>query len=241
MASRIKAIASSRVSATDTQPGRSGTYAPNDLGPCSRMTTYSILVILTLLQAGLLPNARQRPGRHIDAKFTSYGDGARLRGVSELTVTATRSHQEPAVGLEYGDNLPHLHGSSLFSSPRCVYGSASASRSCEYGGVDMSKLANFPPLPARPEPVMLPPDRRQRTFSARSGKSADSVSGASHVQTANTASGFYASAVDLGALQQTLGNAIVHFDMNQVRHAGTTICSIGCERLSSHVFNAVRK
>jgi hypothetical protein len=31
-----------RVSPTDTQPGRSGTYAPIDVGPSSRITTYSI-------------------------------------------------------------------------------------------------------------------------------------------------------------------------------------------------------
>src|SRR5947207_13619874 len=42
IASRIRSIASSRLSPTATQPGRSGTYAPTDVSPCSRITTYSI-------------------------------------------------------------------------------------------------------------------------------------------------------------------------------------------------------
>jgi len=81
----------------------------------------------------------------------------------------------------------------------------------------MAEISLFPPLPPLPEPVALPPDQRQQTFERIAGALTAQIDDEAGVKVANTARGYYASAVDLGALQEILGNAIERFDMTEVR------------------------
>src|SRR5258708_1148928 len=82
----------------------------------------------------------------------------------------------------------------------------------------MKPVARFPPLPPIPQPEEAVPDERQQTsdrIARNLGGSLDSSTGS--VQVANVITGFRASAVDLGVLQDMLGRAIEHLDMASVR------------------------
>jgi hypothetical protein len=81
----------------------------------------------------------------------------------------------------------------------------------------MADVARFPPLPEIPLPVATSPDERQQVFHRIIGGLAGGMSDQGQVATANTAAGYRASAVDLGALQILLSAAIVRFDITQVQ------------------------
>jgi hypothetical protein len=81
----------------------------------------------------------------------------------------------------------------------------------------MADVARFPPLPEIPQPPETSPDKRQQTFHRIVGRIADDLFDDDRLATANTAYGYRASAVDLGALQDLLGGAIRRFDIAQVR------------------------
>jgi hypothetical protein len=117
MASRISCIASARVSATATHPGKSGTYAPTDVGPCSRMTTYSMLYGLWLLDPSLLPNTRKCSYRDIDACFPCDSDGTWLRRVSKLPMTTASANKLPTIVLECGDDFANFHPLLIMPEP----------------------------------------------------------------------------------------------------------------------------
>lgn len=78
------------------------------------------------------------------------------------------------------------------------------------------KVALFPPLPPRPEPPRFPPDQRQAAFHGITGRLAEQITGAVAddfgFATANTVTGFPASAVDLGRLREALESGIAAFD-----------------------------
>src|SRR5262245_15669256 len=98
---------SSRVSATATQPGRSGTCAPKLVSPCSITTAYFIVVIL--FQTCLFENTVQRPRRDIDVRFASNCHRSAFYLMLELTVTAFRSCQIPAIALKQLDEVANFH------------------------------------------------------------------------------------------------------------------------------------
>ncbi len=82
----------------------------------------------------------------------------------------------------------------------------------------MTKVVRFPPLPAIPEPFGSRPDERQRGFERIADAMSEAVlSESGRVAVVNTLRGFRASAVDVGSLQQMLGNAISDFRMQDVR------------------------
>jgi hypothetical protein len=81
----------------------------------------------------------------------------------------------------------------------------------------MAEIARFPPLPPLPEPVSLPVDTRQVTFDRIAGCLTEQMNEGAGVAATNTARGHYASAVDLGALQEILAKAIERLDMTEVR------------------------
>jgi len=79
-------------------------------------------------------------------------------------------------------------------------------------------VVQFPPLPPLPQAVAAPPDDRQRTYTQIIGNLTDALSGQmGATSSSGVETGYRASAVDLGALQDILSAAIVHFDMEQVR------------------------
>src|SRR6266849_6598215 len=80
----------------------------------------------------------------------------------------------------------------------------------------MAEIAKFPPLPPRPEPISLPLDERQRTLRQIAGRLTEQIDEEAGVRVTNTARGYYASAVDLGALQAILAKAIERFNMAEV-------------------------
>src|ERR1044072_9094226 len=109
IASRMSCIASSRLSPTATQPGRSGTYAPTEVSPCSMMTTYSIRFHIVFFQRCLLPDASECSDRHIDTELTRDRYRSGLGWMTELPVTAACPDELPTVCLEGADDLPHFH------------------------------------------------------------------------------------------------------------------------------------
>jgi hypothetical protein len=75
-------------------------------------------------------------------------------------------------------------------------------------------VVQFPPLPPLPAAVAAPPDDRQRTYRKIVGNLTDALSAQMGETAASGAeTGYRASAVDLGALQDILSAAIAHFDM----------------------------
>lgn len=80
-----------------------------------------------------------------------------------------------------------------------------------------SEVVHFPPLPPLPEPPRPGADPRQRSLqhvaSGLSGLLGDGV----HLQTANTSTGFFASAVDLGRLKAALEDGLRRFDIDALR------------------------
>lgn len=82
----------------------------------------------------------------------------------------------------------------------------------------MPEIVRFPPLPPTPDPPAGMVDARQSLFgdvTARLGEALDLTDG--HIRTANVASGYPASAVNLGHLQDMLEAALYRFDMTMVR------------------------
>ncbi len=79
------------------------------------------------------------------------------------------------------------------------------------------KIVPFPPLPPRPKPPRLPPDERQAVFSRIAGGIVDAVGEGFEVGVANTASGYPASAVDVGRLKATLESGLEGFGMELLR------------------------
>ena len=79
----------------------------------------------------------------------------------------------------------------------------------------MTTVVRFPPLPPMPAPPLASPDPRQETFHRIVGNLQGQL-GAGTTVAANTDSGYRASAVDLGHLQEILGDAIRLFDMKAV-------------------------
>src|SRR4029079_2535803 len=116
MAFRMRASASSRVSPAATQPGKSGTYAPNDVGPSSTTTRYRIPVLL-LLQPGLLQHAVESPCWDVRPRLACDRNRYGLRGGLKLPMTALGADENPTVSLDECDQVPDLHSTSLPSSP----------------------------------------------------------------------------------------------------------------------------
>jgi hypothetical protein len=78
------------------------------------------------------------------------------------------------------------------------------------------RVVAFPPLPAVPRPPRLPSDPRQRTAAHIVGSIAEMAHKTMHLAGPNFATGFHASAVDLGRLQAALGRGIARLDTGQV-------------------------
>ena len=95
MASSMSLRTSSRVSATATQPGRSGTCAPKLVSPFSTTTAYFIMTFY--FKSGLFENSVKRPWRNIDVGFASNRHSSALRLVLVLAVTTFRSRQMPTI------------------------------------------------------------------------------------------------------------------------------------------------
>lgn len=86
----------------------------------------------------------------------------------------------------------------------------------------MSDVVPFPPLPPIPIRPVGPADARQQTFHRIIGGITDELLDHGEVGTINTATGFRASAVDLGALQEMMEDGLAHFDMARVRERWET-------------------
>lgn len=78
-------------------------------------------------------------------------------------------------------------------------------------------LVHFPPLPPLPEPPRTGDDPRQRTLQRITGNLSRSLGDEMHLQTANTTTGFFASAVDLGRLRAAIENGLQRFDIDTLR------------------------
>src|SRR5258708_7433026 len=115
MASRTSRSASSRVSPTATQPGRSGTCAPQLLSPRSTTTMYRTIAIAAspLLEPGLFEYRTQGSWRNVQTRLTGHGDRSWLTRMCVLPVTATRPNQSPAIVEQEPDELAHLHSGSV--------------------------------------------------------------------------------------------------------------------------------
>lgn len=85
-----------------------------------------------------------------------------------------------------------------------------------------ARVVHFPPLPPIPVPPVLPPDPRQQKFSGVMDGLTRSLGEATRVQVANTSTGFYASAPDLGRLQTELHVAVARFDIDAMKHRWNT-------------------
>lgn len=82
----------------------------------------------------------------------------------------------------------------------------------------MADVLRFPPLPPIPEPPTGLHDERQTTFARIIGGLASQLSNAEvFVSPANVATGYRASALDLGRIQEEIEGALELFDMEQVR------------------------
>ena len=84
----------------------------------------------------------------------------------------------------------------------------------------MSKVVPFPPLPPVQAPPAASPDPRQETFYSVVGTiTAEMIrqSPDATVHTGNGVTGYRASAVDVGHIQELLEAGIRHFDMDDVR------------------------
>src|SRR5438132_2683026 len=110
MARSIRRSAASTVLPVATQPGRSGTDAPQSLpGSLSMRTRYWNFLMRVL--AADLPGAAPRPAFPSASRprMTADGHPTGFRGVLEMPVTPPTDHQPPAVCLDQTDHVPHLH------------------------------------------------------------------------------------------------------------------------------------
>jgi hypothetical protein len=97
----IRAFASSRVCPVATQPGKSGTYAPNP-EPSSAgaiMTRYWITFSDAPVQSGLLQNSTDQPMRQRIAFMAVDRDGALLNRMSELPMASLLPFYVPAIAM----------------------------------------------------------------------------------------------------------------------------------------------
>ncbi|HEX8408387.1 MAG TPA: hypothetical protein VF883_05955 [Thermoanaerobaculia bacterium] len=82
----------------------------------------------------------------------------------------------------------------------------------------MSDVLLFPPLPPTPAPPVAPLDERQQTFYRITSRLVEQLAQQDgEVTYVDTTHGFRASAVDLGALQGLIEQALARFDMSQMR------------------------
>ena len=82
----------------------------------------------------------------------------------------------------------------------------------------MADVLRFPPLPPIPDPPTGLHDDRQRTFvRVIGGLGSQLGNGDIFVSPASLATGYRASAVDLGRIQEEIERALELFDMEQVR------------------------
>lgn len=80
----------------------------------------------------------------------------------------------------------------------------------------MSEVLQFPPMPPMPEPPEVPLDERQRTYYHVTGALMRQLINGEPAFT-DTTHGFRASAVDLGAIQDIIDDALAAFDMKRLR------------------------
>ena len=78
-------------------------------------------------------------------------------------------------------------------------------------------LVHFPPLPPLPEPRRVGDDPRQRTMQRVTANLSRLLADEMRLQTANTTTGFFASAVDLGRLKTALEDGLQRFDIDTIR------------------------
>lgn len=78
-------------------------------------------------------------------------------------------------------------------------------------------LVHFPPLPPLPEPPRVGDDPRQRTMQRVTANLSRLLADEMRLQTANTTTGFFASAVDLGRLKTALEDGLQRFDIDTIR------------------------
>lgn len=108
IASAMSSSTSSREWPAATQPGRSGTYAPQVSPSCSMTTTYSV-TILPSRPAGLPPDRAQRTLRHLGTRIACDGNGPGPVRMTELAVRADLPVETPAVTLQVADDVSYLH------------------------------------------------------------------------------------------------------------------------------------
>lgn len=81
----------------------------------------------------------------------------------------------------------------------------------------MSEVVRFPPLPPMPIPPLGPLDERQATFRRIIGNITGELFQQEGEAVVSTVTGFRASAVDVGQLQQMINDAISTWTMEMVR------------------------
>jgi hypothetical protein len=108
IASAMRVSTSSRERPAATQPGRSGTYAPQASPSCSITTTYSVTILPSRL-AGLPPDRPQRTLRHLITRLACHRHRSRPVGMAELAMRAGLPVEAPAVTLQSADHVSYLH------------------------------------------------------------------------------------------------------------------------------------
>ncbi|HVR37502.1 MAG TPA: hypothetical protein VMU84_00285 [Thermoanaerobaculia bacterium] len=82
----------------------------------------------------------------------------------------------------------------------------------------MADVVAFPPLPPVPDPPTETEDARQASFrQIAAGLVEQLLQGSGGIATANLVTGYRASAVDVGHLQEVIERGLERFDMEQVR------------------------
>jgi hypothetical protein len=112
MASAISFSTSSRVLPTATQPGRSGTYAPQASPSCSITTTYSVTLVPSR-PACLPPDRRRGTPRHLVTEPPGDGHGTGPVRVTELAMRARLPLETPSLPLQDPDHFPGFHALTL--------------------------------------------------------------------------------------------------------------------------------
>jgi len=108
IASAMSFSTSSRERPAATQPGRSGTYAPQASPSCSITTTYSV-TILPSRPAELPPDRSKRTLRHFITRLACHRHQSGPVGMAELAVRADLPVETPAVSLQSTDDVSNLH------------------------------------------------------------------------------------------------------------------------------------
>ena len=114
IASRTSRSTSSLVSATATQPGRSGAWAPPNSSLRARRQPCSASQWSSLFQAGLPENGVQGSCWYINARFPSHGNRHRLATVFELPMAPSGSLQSPSVLLQQAYQVSDLQAAPSF-------------------------------------------------------------------------------------------------------------------------------